>query len=73
LIFASAAFVPIATMPNWLQHFADNQPITFAVTAARHFALGIPMDGALWKLLIWVFGILLLFIPLAVRAYRKRA
>jgi ABC-2 type transport system permease protein/oleandomycin transport system permease protein len=73
LIFASAAFVPVATMPNWLQHFANNQPITFAVNAARHFALGMPMDGALWKLLIWIFGILLVFIPLAVSTYRKHA
>lgn len=73
LIFASAAFVPVSTMPRWLQHFADNQPITFAVDAARHFALGIPMDGALWKLLIWIAGILIVFIPLAVSTYRKHA
>jgi len=73
LIFASAAFVPITTMPKWLQHFANNQPITFAVEAARHFAVGTPMDGAIWKLLLWIGGILLVFIPLSVYTYRKRA
>lgn len=73
LVFASAAFVPIQTMPSWLQAFARNQPVTFATTAARSLALGIPSDGAVWKLLIWVGGILIIFIPLAVRSYRKRA
>jgi len=72
LVFASAAFVPVSTMPTWLQHFANNQPITFAVNAARHFALGSPMDGALWKLLLWIAGILLIFIPLSIYTYRKK-
>ena len=73
LVFASAAFVPVATMPGWLQVFARNQPITFAVNAARSLALGTPSDGAVWKLLLWVAGILIIFIPLAIRGYRKRA
>lgn len=73
LIFASAAFVPIATMPRWLQHFASNQPITFAVEAARHFAIGSPLDGSLWKLALWCLGLLVVFVPLSVYSYRKRA
>lgn len=73
LVFASAAFVPIQTMPGWLQAFARNQPITFATTAARSLALGIPSDGAIWKALVWVVGILLVFIPLSVYMYRKRS
>lgn len=72
LVFASAAFVPVATMPRWLQHFANNQPITFAVDAVRHFSIGTPLDGALWKLLAWILGLLFIFIPLSVYAYRKR-
>lgn len=72
LVFASAAFVPVQTMPGWLQAFARNQPITFAVDAARSLALGTPNNGAIWKLLVWVAGILIIFVPLAVRGYRKR-
>jgi ABC-2 type transport system permease protein/oleandomycin transport system permease protein len=72
LTFASAAFVPIATMPNWLQAFSRNQPVTFAVDAARHFAIGIPDDGAVWKLLIWILAILIVLIPLSIRQYKKR-
>jgi ABC transporter DrrB family efflux protein len=73
LVFASGAFVPVQTMPKWLQAFARNQPITFVTNAARALAVGTPMDGSLWKALLWVAGILLVFIPLAVRSYRKHA
>ncbi len=72
LTFASAAFVPIATMPGWLQAFARNQPVTFAVQSARELALGLPSSGAVWKLLLWVVGILLVFVPLSVWRYRQR-
>lgn len=73
LTFASAAFVPVASMSSWLRHFANNQPITFAANAARDFALGIPSNGAVWKLLIWSAAILMVFAPLAILGYRKRA
>jgi ABC transporter DrrB family efflux protein len=73
LVFASAAFVPVATMASWLQHFANNQPITFAVSAGRELALGVPGNNAVWKLLAWIVGILVVFIPLSVIAYRRRA
>lgn len=72
LVFASAAFVPVASMASWLQHFAVNQPITFAASAARSFAFGAPMNGAIWKLIIWSVGIMLVFIPLSVANYRRR-
>lgn len=72
LVFASAAFVPVASMAKWLQHFANNQPITFATNAARHLALGVPSHGDIWKMLAWTLGILLVFIPLSVRIYRKQ-
>lgn len=72
LVFASAAFVPVASMAKWLQHFANNQPITYATIAGRELALGIPGEGAVWKLLFWILGILAVFIPLAVWSYRRR-
>lgn len=72
LTFASAAFVPVATMPSWLQAFARNQPVTFAVDAARELALGLPSTGAVWKLGLWIIGILLVFVPLSIWRYRDR-
>jgi ABC-type multidrug transport system permease subunit len=59
-------------MAGWLQHFANNQPITFATNASRYLAVGLPDNGAIWKVLLWTLGILIIFIPLSVRTYRKR-
>lgn len=73
LVFASAAFVPIATMPGWLQAFARNQPISFATEAARSLAQGLPSDGSIWKCLVWVAAILIIFVPLSVLMYKKRS
>ncbi len=71
LTFVSSAFVPIATMPGWLQAFANNQPVTLVVNAMRAMAQGVDANPALWQSLVWLVGILLVFAPLAVRAYRK--
>ncbi len=72
LTFASSAFVSIQTMPSWLQAFVRNQPVTFVVEVARHFALGIPANGAVWKLSLWILAILIVFVPLAIRKYKNR-
>src|SRR6266508_824381 len=42
LIFASSTFVPVATMPGWLQAFAKANPVTVTVTvdALRVLCLG---------------------------------
>ena len=72
LVFASAAFVPVQTMPHWLQTFVRNQPITYVVDAARHFTLGLPADGAWWKALLWVGMLLVVFVPLAIWQYKRR-
>ena len=71
LTFLSSAFVPIATMPGWLQAFANNQPVTYVVNAMRALALGGPLGASLWKSLVWIAGIFVVFLPLAVRAYRR--
>jgi len=71
LTFLSSAFVPIATMPGWLQAFANNQPVTYVVDTMRALALGGPVWDSLWKSLLWLAGIFVVFIPLAVRAYRR--
>ena len=44
LVFASSVFVPVATMPDWLQTFAKVSPVTLTANAARTYALvgGVP-------------------------------
>ncbi len=71
LTFISSAFVPIRSMPGWLQAFANNQPVTLVIDTMRSLALGGPVASPLWKALVWLAGILLVFAPLAVRSYRR--
>jgi ABC transporter DrrB family efflux protein len=71
LTFLSSAFVPISTMPGWLQAFANNQPVTYVIDTMRALALGGPVVPSLWKSLVWLAGIFVVFLPLAVRAYRR--
>jgi ABC transporter DrrB family efflux protein len=71
ITFLSSAFVPIRTMPGWLQAFANNQPVTYVIDTMRALALGGPVESNLWKSLAWLAGILIVFAPLAVRAYRR--
>jgi ABC-2 type transport system permease protein/oleandomycin transport system permease protein len=71
LTFLSSAFVPISTMPGWLQAFANNNPVTFVVNAMRAMALGGPIEANLLKSIAWLAGIFIVFAPLAVRAYKR--
>jgi ABC transporter DrrB family efflux protein len=71
LVFASSAFVPVETMPSWLQAFAEVQPITHTVNALRALLLGGETTRHVLGSLAWSFGILAVFMPLAVRRYRR--
>ena len=71
LVFASSAFVPTQSMPNWLQAYADHQPVTATVDAMRALVLGGPTAGKVVTALVWSIGIVVVFAPLAVRRYRR--
>jgi ABC-2 type transport system permease protein/oleandomycin transport system permease protein len=71
LAFVSSAFVPAQTMPGWLQAFASNQPITVFINTMRDLALGGPVAADLLKSALWLAGTLVVFVPLAVRAYNR--
>jgi ABC transporter DrrB family efflux protein len=73
LTFLSSAFVPIDTMPGWLQAFANNQPVTYVVDTMRALALGGAIWDSFWKSALWLIGIFVVFAPLAVRAYKRAA
>ena len=47
LTFVSSAFVPIPSMPGWLQAFANNQPVTYVINTMRALALGGPIEANL--------------------------
>ncbi len=71
LVFASSAFVPIETMPSWLQTFATYQPVSVTVSAARALFNGQPAWHNVWQVLIWIVVIFAVFMPLSVHAYRR--
>lgn len=73
LVFASSAFVATENMPDWLQVFAEHQPVTAAVDAVRSLALGGPWLGDVGVSLAWTAGVLAVFVPLSVRRYRRGA
>jgi ABC-2 type transport system permease protein/oleandomycin transport system permease protein len=76
LVFASSAFVPVSSMPSWLQGFAEHQPVSVTASAVRGLLIGqIPgVDATSWYViqsLIWCVGLIAVFAPLAVRRYRR--
>jgi ABC-2 type transport system permease protein/oleandomycin transport system permease protein len=73
LTFASSAFVDTSFMPGWLQAFANNQPVTITVDAARDLVLGQPLGWGAVASIAWSLGIVAVFGPLAVRRYRRAA
>jgi len=71
IVFASSMFVPVETMPGWLQAFAKINPVTVTVDTVRALSLGGEIITPLWKCMAWIGGILIVFLPLAVRRYRR--
>jgi len=75
LTFASSIFVPVQTMPGWLQGFAKNQPVSQVADAVRALMLGFPyrVGNSVWISLLWCIGLLAVLGPVSVRAYRQVA
>ena len=85
LTFASSAFVPVETMPDWLQGFATHQPVSLVINAARSLILGDDVTAAQREFLLagqdttslvlqslaWTLGIALIFGLLCTRKYRS--
>jgi len=79
LTFVSSAYVPVSSMPSWMQPVAENQPITVMTDAVRSLVLGDPSLAGLSGTtshyvivsLLWSGAITLLFATLAVARYRK--
>ncbi len=72
LSFASNTFVPTSTMPSWLAAFANFNPISQLVTTMRGLMVGGPVATSLMWTLVWMAVLLVVFVPLALRGYRRR-
>lgn len=80
LIFVSSAYVPVASMPGWMQPIARQQPVTAMVDAVRALVIGgdtNAMFGSSTTVLVlkavgWSFAITAVFAGLAIRIFNKR-
>ena len=70
LVFASSVFVPVNSMPTWLQGFALHQPVSVTASAVRELVNGGATGGDVLQAVAWCVGIIVVFAPLAVRRYR---
>ena len=79
LVFVSSAYVPVETMPGWMQPIAEHQPVTLMVGAVRSLVLGDDADALLghsttWfvvRSLLWSLAIFLVFATLSTRKFTK--
>jgi ABC-type multidrug transport system permease subunit len=76
-VFASSAFVPSSTFPDWLQSWSKVNPVSIWVDTFRDLTLGSlnPAGENLVTHLLqstaWFLVILVIFVPLSVRLYRR--
>jgi len=73
LTFLSTAFVPVNTMPHWLQWFVHINPLSHLVSAVRELADSGTIGSNLGISLIGAAVVVLVFAPLTVRNYMRRA
>ncbi|HEY1331595.1 MAG TPA: ABC transporter permease [Actinomycetota bacterium] len=84
IVFVSSAFVPVVGMASFMQVIARHNPVTYWCNLARYLAVGVPgitdpithvavdsFHGLLVKSIAWIIGLLLVFVPLAIRLYRR--
>jgi ABC transporter DrrB family efflux protein len=69
--FVSSAFVPVESMPSWLQPIAEHNPFTTMVDATRALFVGTPAGNDIWLSIVWCVGIIAAFGSLAVWRYRR--
>jgi ABC transporter DrrB family efflux protein len=77
--FVSSAFVPVESMPGWMQSFAEHQPLTQIVNATRAYSLGDDAERVLGhganyfasRSVLWCILFIVVFAPLAARRYKR--
>jgi oleandomycin transport system permease protein len=73
LTFGASTFVPTDTLPDWLQTFTKVNPLTHLVDSLRGLLLGgVEASDVLWTV-GWMGALVAIFVPLALRAYSRRA
>ena len=71
LTFLSNAFVPVTSLPGWLQAFVNVNPISHMVSATRELANSGTIGGQVGWTVLACLAIIAIFAPLSVRSYRR--
>jgi ABC transporter DrrB family efflux protein len=71
ITFISSAFVPVESMPGWLQPVAEGNPVTYMVDAVRALFIDAPAGNSIWGALLWCLAIFAVFAPLSAWRYRR--
>jgi ABC transporter DrrB family efflux protein len=71
ITFISSAFVPVESMPSWLEPIAENNPFTTVVDAMRALWVDTPAGNDVWGAVLWSLGLIAVFAPLSVARYRR--
>lgn len=72
LTFLSNAFVPVDTLPGWLQTFVDANPVSHVVTALRDLLNDGTVTAQVGWALVGCAAVVAVFLPLSVRSYSRR-
>ena len=72
LPYASSGFVPVHTMPTWIQGFAQHQPLTPVIETLRGLLLGTAVGSNPWQALAWCGAITALAVPLSGLLFQRR-
>jgi len=72
ITYPSSAFVPIDTMPGWLQGFARHQPVTPFVEAIRALLLDRPVGSHAMLAVVWLTGLTAASMLAAGLLFRRR-
>lgn len=73
LPYLSSAFVPVASMPEWLQPVAANQPITPIVETIRGLLTDAPVQSEAWWAIGWCVVILAIAVAWGAWLFRRKA
>ncbi|HEY4225504.1 MAG TPA: ABC transporter permease [Pseudolysinimonas sp.] len=71
--YVSSAFVPVSTMPVWLQGFAQHQPLTPIIETIRGLLRGSAIGDQGWIAVLWCLGILLVSTVITAVVFRAKA
>ncbi|KRB77189.1 ABC transporter [Nocardioides sp. Root190] len=72
LTFLSNAFVPMDTLPGWLEAFVKVNPVSHVVTAVRDLMNAGDLTGQVGWALLGCAVVVAIFAPLAVRNYARK-